>query len=256
MTWDPQRYLNFAGPRLRPALDLLAQIRLDKANTIVDLGCGPGNITPYLRQRWPKAAITGVDASHEMLEAARQTDPAVTWVEANAATWKPAGRVDLIYANASLHWLGDHELLLPRLLGLLAPGGVLAIQMPRNFARPSHQLATRAAREAGVFEQLQHLFRPPPTHESAVYYDILAPHCQALDIWETDYLQPLTGVNPVAEWTGGSWLRPFAAALDGADRAKFVQTYQDLVARAYPPRSNGHTLLPYLRLFIVATPTT
>ncbi|MGB1017154.1 MAG: methyltransferase domain-containing protein, partial [Nannocystaceae bacterium] len=96
MTWDPQRYLNFAGPRLRPALDLLAQIRLDEANTIVDLGCGPGNITPYLRQRWPKAAITGVDASREMLETARQTDLAVTWVEANAATWKPAGPVDLI----------------------------------------------------------------------------------------------------------------------------------------------------------------
>ncbi len=253
MSWDPQRYLNFAGPRLRPALDLLARVDLEAPESVVDLGCGPGNVTTYLRQRWPQANILGLDNSPEMLATARASMPEIRWHNADASTWISDTPLSLIYSNAALHWVSDHAQLFPRLLTQLRPGGVLAVQMPRNFGRKTHTLVRQAAAKAGVTQQLQHLYRPPPTHTPETYYDILAPHCRRLDIWETDYLQVLRGENPVAEWTGGSWLRPFVAALAAEDRPGFVAAYRQLIAEAYPRRSDGSTLLPYLRLFIVAT---
>ncbi len=252
MTWDPQRYLNFVGPRLRPALDLLSRVDLEAPKSVVDLGCGPGNVTPYLCQRWPKAQVFGVDRSPEMLTSARASMPDQHWIEADAATWQPTTPADLIYSNAALHWLPDHDQLFPRLLSLLAPGGVLAVQMPRNFSRPTHQLVYEAAQQSGVYTYIKHLFRPPPTHPPEVYYEALADHCAALDIWETNYIQVLSGDNPVAEWTAGSWLRPFTNALDEPDRSRFVTCYRNLIRQAYPARNNGHTLLPYLRLFLIA----
>lgn len=253
MAWDPSQYLKFSGQRLRPALDLLARVPLGNPATIVDLGCGAGNVTRHLAERWPEARITGVDSSTEMLAEARAALPNIEWIEANLAYWRPGAKVDLIYSNAALHWLPDHDTRFPRLLDDLAPGGVLAAQMPRNFGAPSHTSVAAAAHAGPWRATLEPLLKPPPAHEPALYYDLLVAHCSFLDIWETEYLQVLEGEHAVAEWTRGTWLKPFLDALDGEWRAGFEREYVRLVDAAYPRRADGKTLFPFRRVFMVAT---
>ena len=253
MTWDPSQYLKFASPRLRPALDLLARIPLEAPATVVDLGCGAGNVSRHLAARWPQARITGVDSSPEMLAAARQALPQIHWVEADVGRWRPGAKMDLLYSNAALHWLPDHGAVFPQLLDDLVPGGVLAVQMPRNFGAPSHTSVAAAAREGPWRATLEPMLKPPPVHGPDFYYDLLLPGCAALDIWETEYLQVLEGEHAVAEWTRGTWLNPFLDALEGEMRAGFEQAYVRLVDAQYPRRADGTTLFPFRRLFIVAT---
>jgi trans-aconitate 2-methyltransferase len=251
--WDPAKYLEFAGHRLRPALDLLARVPLTAPAVVYDLGCGAGNVTRLLVERWPAAAVTGVDASAAMLAAARATAPAVAWEQADLAAWRAPRPADLVFSNAALHWLDDHPGLFPRLMADLAPGGVLAVQMPRNHGAPSHTEMIAAA-EAGSWRgRLSPALRTRPVAEPAVYHGILEPHVSRLDIWETEYLHMLDGDNPVVEWTRGSALRPLLDALDEPERSAFLAEYAARVARAYPRRADGRTLLPFRRLFIVAT---
>jgi trans-aconitate 2-methyltransferase len=253
MAWDPAQYLKFADHRLRPAIDLLNRVALEAPGEIYDLGAGAGNVTRLIRERWAGARVTGVDDSPAMLARAAATAPAITWQQADLGAWTPPRPADLIYSNAALHWLTGHERLFPALLGGLAPGGVLAVQMPRNFGAPSHTLISEAARSGPWRATLEPLLRPAPVAEPAVYYDVLAPKTAALDIWETEYLQVLEGRDPVKEWTKGTWLRPLLDALAEPDRGRFEARYAELVARAYPPRADGRTLFPFRRLFIVAT---
>lgn len=250
--WDPAQYLRWGDHRFRPALDLIQRVPLDRPARIVDLGCGTGNVTAALRRRWPDAAVTGVDGSPEMLARARASDPAVDWQQADIARWVPPVPVDLLFSNAALHWLDDHETLFPRLVSQVAKGGVLAVQMPRNFAEPSHTSIEETVREGPWRERLQKLLRPEPCKPPEFYWDLLAPRVASLDVWETVYLQALTGDNPVADFVKGSWLRPFLDALPDGEREQFEAAYRARVARAYPARADGVTLFPFRRLFIVA----
>jgi trans-aconitate 2-methyltransferase len=252
MSWDPQQYSRFAGQRLRPALDLIARIPLEHPQTVVDLGCGTGNVTRILRSRWPDARITGVDGSPQMLAEARQVEADIAWEQSDLAAWNAATKHDLVFSNAALHWLDDHPALFARLAGNIAAGGVLAVQMPRNFAAPSHTLMHELAASPPWREALAKLLRPLPVLAPQVYYSLLAPHVRSLDIWETEYLQILEGENPVAEWTKGTWLAPLLAALAPGARAAFEIEYRQRIAQAYPRQPDGKTLFPFRRLFIVA----
>jgi trans-aconitate 2-methyltransferase len=251
--WDPAQYLKFAGHRLRPALDLLNRIDLSAPSAVYDLGAGTGNVTRLLRARWPDAAITGVDDSAEMLAKAAAESPDVTWEQADLSTWRPSRPADLIFSNAALHWLPDHAKLFPALLAGLAPGGVLAVQIPRNFSAPSHTSISEAARSGPWRAKLEPLLRPAPVAEPDVYYGLLASMAASLDMWETEYVQILEGDDPVKEWVKGTWLRPLLDALSGHERDDFENAYAALVARAYPKRADGRTLFPFRRLFILAT---
>jgi trans-aconitate 2-methyltransferase len=252
VAWDPAQYLKFADHRLRPAIDLLDRIALERPDEVYDLGAGAGNVTRLIQERWPEARVTGVDDSPAMLARAAATAPAIAWQQADLAAWRPPRPADLIYPNPALHGLTGHERLFPGLLGALAPAGVLAIQMPRNFGAPSHTLISEAARGGPWRATLEPLLRPAPVADPDFYYDALAPHAAALDIWETEYLQILEGADPVKEWTKGTWLRPLLDALEEPARSRFEARYTELVARAYPPRGDGRTLFPFRRLFIVA----
>jgi trans-aconitate 2-methyltransferase len=253
MSWDPAQYLAFADQRLRPAVDLLHRVPLASPATVVDLGCGAGNVTKLLRERWPSARIIGVDGSAAMLERARASDPSIDWLRADLAEWRPDGPVDLLFSNAALHWLDHHATLFPALVACLAPGGVLAAQMPRNFTEASHTALYATVRAGPWRERLEPLIRPAPTHAPEYYADALAPHVAALDVWETTYLQVLTGENPVAEFVKGSALGPFLAALAGPERAELEAAYRARIRAAYPERSDGTTLFPFRRVFVVAT---
>lgn len=256
-TWDPEQYLTFGGHRLRPALELLLRIPLAEPARVVDLGCGAGNVTTHLRARWPRAEILGIDNSPQMLEEAaasfiRVAEPGVTWLEADLTTWKPDSPPDVLYANASLHWVEDQRGLFSRLMGWLAPGGVLAVQMPRNFGQPSHTLMNDAAASGPWAERLARVEQRVPVEDPEFYHDLLAPLSTQVDVWETRYLQVLTGENPVAEFTKGSWLKPKLDALEEPWKSEFEAEYRRLVLAAYPPRKDGATLFPFTRLFMIA----
>jgi trans-aconitate 2-methyltransferase len=252
MAWDPDQYLRYAGARLRPAADLLARVPLEQPAEVFDLGCGAGNATRLLAARWPSAQVTGVDDSQPMLSKAREAWPEARWIQADMGRWAAPTPADLIYSNAALHWLPDHGQLLPRLMRMLRAQGVLALQMPRNFAAPSHTAVAETVRHGPWKARLQHLLVPAPVSEPEVYFDMLQPHAAELDIWETEYLHVLEGPDPVKEWTKGTWLKRFLDALDVAEAARFEADYADRVRCAYPVRADGRTLFPFRRLFIVA----
>lgn len=246
-------YARFADQRLRPALDLIGRIPDVAANTIVDLGCGPGSVTRLLAQRWPRSCVTGIDASAEMLAAARREGGGVRWLQADLADWAPEGRPDLIFSNAALHWLDDHEALFPRLLAMLPAGGILAVQMPNNFAEPSHRAIFALAAEVRWREKLAPLLRASPVAPAEAYLEMLLPRTAHLDLWETTYWHVLDGEDPVPAWTSGSALRPFLGVLDEDERRDFLAAYAQAMRAAYPRGVDGRTPFPFRRLFIVAT---
>jgi trans-aconitate 2-methyltransferase len=251
-TWDPNQYLKFADHRLRPALDLLSRVRADEPGAVFDLGCGAGNVSKLLAERWPKARVTGVDSSMAMLEKARAAAPRIAFIQAELAAWRAPEPAGVVYSNAALHWLDGHEALFPRLMEQLAPGGTLAIQMPRNHRAPSHTSMIEAA-EAGPWKaKLAGVTSIRAVHDADAYYRMLAPLAARLDIWECEYLQVLEGPNPVVEWTKGTALRPYLDALDDAGRKGFLAAYAERIAAAYPPQPDGKTLFPFRRIFIVA----
>ena len=258
MAWNPAQYLQFEGERLRPALDLLARIPLEYPRTIVDLGCGAGNVTRMLGERWPEARIIGVDSSPEMLAKARGALPVdrYTFVESDLAAWQPEAPVDLVYSNAALHWLPAHAALFARISEMVASGGALAVQMPDNFRAPSHTSIADLARSPRWRAKLAPVVREPPVATPAEYFDWLSPVTSRLDIWQTEYLQVLgardDGEHAVAAWTKGTWLVPIMAALDAQEQAEFLGDYARHLALAYPARADGRTLFPFKRLFIVA----
>lgn len=248
--WDPERYLEFGDHRLRPALELLARIPSIEARTVWDLGCGTGAVTPYLKQRYPTGRVFGLDSSPEMLERAASI-PGVVWVHGDIADWRPAEPADVVYCNAALQWVPDHDALFPRLMEEIAPGGILAVQMPANWDEPSHRLLVSTARSrrwAGRFEDLP---GPHPIAPPGRYYDLVAPLAVSLDLWETVYTQVLEGDNPVASWTRGTTARLFLERA-GDEAEAFFSDYSAAVERAYPRRSDGRTLFRFRRLFLVA----
>lgn len=250
--WKPAQYQKFSEARLRPALDLLARIPDREYGTIHDLGCGPGTVTRILAERWPDARIIGVDQSPEMLIEATKTGADIAWVEADIEYWSPAAAPDLIYSNAALHWLNNHNRLFPRLIQLLAPGGCLAVQMPLSWNLPSHRLMRETLADGGAGGTLSKTMARRPVEDAGTYYDLLSGHAARIDIWESEYLHVLEGDNPVLEWVKGTGLRPVLDGLAGAERERFLSEYSRRLRAAYPARADGRILYPFRRLFIVA----
>lgn len=252
MQWDPTQYLRYGDERLRPALDLMARVPLQAPGQVVDLGCGPGNVTRILKQRWAEAVVTGVDSSPEMLAKARETVPECRFVQGSFGDWVPQSPPELIYSNAALHWLGGHETLFPRLISLLPKGGVLAVQMPGMHAAPLRALQHEIAASGPWAAALAEVGSAPPILETGAYWDLLRPRCSALDMWETTYMHALQGENAAVQWATGTSLKPFLDRLTPELRAKYLEAYSAAVAPVYPRRADGTTLLPFRRVFMVA----
>ena len=250
--WNPVQYLRYGNERLRPALDLMARIQVDSPETVYDLGCGTGTITAILKERWPDAHVTGVDSSASMLERTPDMETGVTWQHADLNDWHPERPADVVYSNAALHWLDNHEQLFPRLMDTVKPGGVLAVQMPENFGAPSHTSIADTVREGAWRERLAPFQREHPVAEPSFYYDLISRLSSSIDMWETTYMHILEGEDPVVEWTKGTMLRPLLDNLSEAEGAKFLESYTAKVAKAYPHSADGKTVLPFKRLFIVA----
>lgn len=257
--WDPTQYLKFADHRLRPALELLDRIPLQSPQVIYDIGCGTGQITRLIAAQWPAAKVYGLDNSPEMLAKAGAEPSAIQWIEADIHSWTPADAPDLIYSNATLQWVDGHRELFPRLASFLKAGGALAVQMPLSWGAPSHRLMRETLANGGAdgsalgTEELRQGVARKWVEDADVYYDLLEEFSSSLDIWETEYLQILTGDDPVLEWVKGTGLRPILNGLDDAEREQFLSEYRQRLHTAYPLRANGQTLYPFRRLFMVAT---
>ncbi|SNB74150.1 trans-aconitate 2-methyltransferase [Arboricoccus pini] len=252
--WNPELYARFERERTRPAQDLLAAVPLDDAAFVVDLGCGPGNSTELLQNRYPTATILGVDSSPAMLEKAARRLPGASFERADMLTWETSRPVSLIFANASLQWVPGHEALLPRLLSMLAPGGVLAFQVPDNRDEPTHRLMRETADEprfaARIGEEAHarlQILRPDD------YYDLMAPRAEAVDVWRTIYHHQMADASAIVDWVSATGLRPYLEPLDDDGRAAFRQAYQQRIDKAYPSRTDGRRLMPFPRLFAVAS---
>jgi trans-aconitate 2-methyltransferase len=255
MSWSAKQYVAFEDERTRPARDLLAAIPPVDARLAIDIGCGPGNSTQLLVERFANATVRGLDSSADMIEAARQRLPQVRFDTADIDTWNEPGPFDVIFANAVLQWLPDHATLLPALASRLTQGGSLAIQMPDNLNEPSHRLMREVAADGPWVSKLADAAGQRTEMASASdYYSMLRPHCARVDVWRTTYHHPLAGgASGVVEWFKGSGLRPFLAPLDEVEKAQYLKQYQTAIERAYPTLADGSVLLPFPRLFIVAT---
>jgi trans-aconitate 2-methyltransferase len=221
----------------------------------MDIGCGPANSTEVLAQRYPEARVSGLDSDADMIEAARRRMPQGDFTLGSLDDWAPDTAYDVILSNAVLHWIPEHAALLPRLAGYLAPGGTLAIQMPNNLLQASHlAMCEIAGRPEWAHKLSPDMARRTPIHEPAWYFEVLQPHCTAIDIWQTTYCHHLRGgIDEIVEWFKGSALRPFLAVLDDGEKAQFMGEYRAAIARAYPTLKDGSTLLPFPRMFIAAT---
>ncbi len=218
---------------------------------MVDLGCGPGQLTATLADRWPDADVLGIDSSTEMVQAAQtHAKPGLTFAVEDLRDFAPEQPVDVLISNAALQWLDDHRELLPRLVNMLAPGGWLAIQVPGNQQQPSHTLLHQFAGDPRFSMEIggiDHRVIPPA---SSYLADLAALGC-ATDAWETTYLHVLTGENPVFDWIAGTGARPYLQALPDDQRQVFIAEYKQLLREAYPPQPFG-TVLPFRRIFAVA----
>lgn len=253
-SWDPAQYERYKTYRDRPALDLMVQIPADlDPREIWDLGCGTGEHAALLKRRHPSAVVHGLDSSPDMLARARERPEDIDWVEQGVQDWAPATPPDLIFSNAALHWLPNHDQLFPRLLDSLAPGGVLACQMPVSFTASWHALMRETAADGPWAETLASVDGVKPLADPEAYYAWLAPLDVSVDIWTTTYLHALTGDDPVVDWMLGTGLRPYLEALSSdADRTAFLDAYRARLAPAFPRRADGTTLLPFPRLFLLA----
>jgi trans-aconitate 2-methyltransferase len=253
LAWSAKQYLKFEDERTRPARDLLARVPLDTAACVVDLGCGPGNSTELLVERFGIDAVQGLDSDDDMLARARARLPQTQFVKADIASWRPDRPVDLLYANAVFQWLPNHLDILAALMEQLSPGGVLAVQMPDNLGEPSHL----AMDETGADGPWSHGFaggriRRARLPAPAAYLQRLQGLSHSVDVWHTVYYHPMADAQAIVDWVEGTGLRPYLAAVAPEDRDAFRAAYLARIDRAYPPMADGRRVLAFPRLFVVA----
>jgi trans-aconitate 2-methyltransferase len=263
-SWNAEQYLRFAAERTQPARDLAARIAVAAPTRVIDLGCGAGNSTAVLAERWPDAEISGLDSSPEMIAAAKRDYPDRNWAVGDIASW-PNGdgrfdvtggdrRFDIVFSNAAMQWVPDHAALYPRIFRRVAPGGALAVQVPCNIGAAAHETMRAIAASPGWAAR----FPPGGVREwhvgdAAFYYDLLAGAAARIDLWETEYLHVMPSVDAIVEWYKGTGLRPFLEALTSdAERDAFTADYAEKLRPHYPERADGRVLFPFQRLFLVA----
>jgi trans-aconitate 2-methyltransferase len=251
--WDSQLYLRYERERTQPSIDLVSKIALESPTAIIDLGCGPGNSARILRERWPSARITGLDSSAAMIERARQSSDAIEWKVGDIQTWSEPDRFDLVFANASLHWLGNHATLTKQLLHAVKPSGILAFQMPALYNQPAAQ-AVHDLSESPEWKSYRLSERYTlRTHTSAEYYDWLAPLSKELHIWETVYFHEMANHDAIVDFSSSTGLKPYLEGLPSTElRNRFTASLLDTYRAMFPTQANGKVLFPFRRLFVIA----
>jgi trans-aconitate 2-methyltransferase len=258
--WNPDQYLKFANQRTQPSIDLVARVNVENPRSIIDIGCGPGNSTRVLQRRWPGAKALGLDNSADMIKKAKEDYRDIEWITADASTFRFNAKYDIVFANAAIQWMPNHELLLPRLFEIVNRDGALAVQVPANEKSPLHQavLATSSSLKwSGLTSGAENLIT---YHPIEYYYDILLDISEKFDIWETIYYHALNSHVELVEWYKGTGMRPFlerlpdkASGSQGRDlRKEFENEVLAECVKTYPIQKDGKVLYPFKRIFFVA----
>jgi trans-aconitate 2-methyltransferase len=268
--WDPAVYRRFGAERSRPFADLVTRVGAERPRAVVDLGCGPGDLTATLADRGPDARVTGIDSSPEMIAKAVAGAPAadsrvgdvragqparaVDFRVGDVRDWRPEPDVDVLVTNAVLQWVPGHAELLTRWAAELPPGAWLAMQVPGNFDAPSHRALRELSRSPEYADRLDGVVRDDPVDDAAGYAALLTGAGATVDAWETTYvhLLPAGGAeHPVLRWMEGTALRPIRAVLDDAAWVAFRSELGARLTTAYPAR-HGVVAFPFRRIFVVA----
>jgi trans-aconitate 2-methyltransferase len=251
--WNPSQYLRFEAERTRPSVDLAARIDVAEPRAIVDIGCGPGNSTRVLRQRWPRSSILGLDSSPAMIERARTEQPGEEWRVSDAAAFDSREAYDVVFSNAALQWIPDHASLVPRLLGAVRTDGALAVQVPQFASMPIHVAIESVARSAKWDAYTAACAGNFTYHDAEFYYDLLCPAAARIDLWETYYFHVLPSSRAIVDFIRSTGMKPYLDALpDDLSKREFEDEVLAEVERAYPPRADGKALFPFDRLFFIA----
>ncbi|MER6946425.1 trans-aconitate 2-methyltransferase [Nonomuraea sp. NPDC000554] len=249
--WDPATYSRYADERSRPFFDLVSRVRADDPDYVVDAGCGTGELTVTLANRWPKATVDGFDSSPAMIGKARELDVSPRFTVADVTTWRPDRPVDVLVSNAVLQWVPSHRDVIGHWVEALAPGGWLAFQVPGNFDAPSHLAIRQLCASKEWSDRLGDFDRGRPVGDPVEYLDLLSGYRCQVDAWETTYVHVLQGDDPVLTWISGTALRPIFDRLARDEQKRFTAQLADLLAAAYPARAYG-TPFPFRRVFVVA----
>lgn len=251
--WNTEQYLSFEKQRTQPAVDLAGRIARYKPHSVIDIGCGPGNSTAVLRNVFPQAVILGVDSSKNMIEAATQAHPDITFARCDVTVeLSQLGRFDVIFSNACLQWIPSHTTFLPKLLAQLNAGGVLAVQLPMNAQEPLFAIIESVVRRpewgfAPIAQETNETLSPE------AYFELLASHAADFDIWETVYYHPMPTVQSMIDWVRGTRLRPYLSQLDVAAAVELENEILTRAATVYHRQNNGAFILKFRRLFFTAT---
>ena len=252
--WNARQYLKFQKERTQPALDLAARLEYDSPAKALDIGCGPGNSTAVVKARFPGARVIGVDSSQNMVETAQKDHPELEFIQWDITTDLDAlpHDFDVVFSNACLQWVPDHPSLLPRLMGFLKPGGLLAVQIPMNYQEPIHRIIETTVSRSPWTEKIPYM-RLFYTLTQEEYFDVLSRTASDFTLWQTTYLHRMPSHQAIMDWYSSTGLRPYLnAAVDEAAREEFYQEIFRQVQEAYPVQENGEIIFRFPRFFFIA----
>ncbi len=251
--WDPDLYLTYKNERTQPSIDLVSRITLSSApRSIIDIGCGPGNSSQVLMQRWPQAQLFGIDSSPAMIERAKRDYPSHTWIVADASGYRSDTKFDIVFSNAALQWIPNHIRLLDVLCNLLSANGVLAVQIPQFREMPLSKAIEKAAENEQWQKKMDGCSSALTYHDYRFYYDHLADRFRSFEIWETYYLHPLASHTAILAWIKSTGLKPYLDCLqDNAETEQFEDEVLQEIKKVYPLQKNGMVILPFKRLFFI-----
>jgi trans-aconitate 2-methyltransferase len=248
--WNPDLYLKYANERTQPSIDLISKINPNiQPKSILDVGCGPGNSSQALLQRWPAAKLTGIDNSANMIEKARTSYPHNTWIVADAAKYTPNAGYDIVFSSATIQWIPDHADLFKKLFNLINDGGLLAIQVPRFDEMPLSKAIQKVASREKWQESTRGCLELFTYHDAKYYYDLISPEYKSVEFWQTDYIHILESQSAILEWIRSTGLKPYLDCLTNEDKPLFENAVLAEIKRDYPLQKNGRALFPFKRLF-------
>ena len=250
--WDPDSYLKFEDERTQPSHDLVSRIDLVRPASIIDIGCGPGNSTMVLRQRWPLSRIIGLDLSPEMIAKAKETYPRENWLMADAAGWECDERFDVVFSNATLQWIPNHEFLIRKLWNLMNISGALAVQVPANTDSPLYQAVSTVSRRNEWKEALSGCGELFTYHDPEFYYDLLSADAKRVYVWRTTYYHLMADHQGLIDWYASTGMRPYLERLADSQRHSFREQVLEKIRGRFPRRQDGKILFPFRRLFFIA----
>jgi trans-aconitate 2-methyltransferase len=251
--WNPELYLRYENERTLPSRDLISRIAVTNPSDIIDMGCGPGNSTRVLRERWPGARILGLDNSPDMIRKAKEAYPRGQWILADAAVWKPDRKCDIVFSNATLQWIPGQEIVIRTFFDALNSSGALAVQVPADDGSPLRRAVLRVAGTGDWKDRMEGCDRRIAYHDETYYYDQLSPLARRIEIWNTTYFHRMAGHPDLVDWYASTGMKPFLDRLSGGDsKREFQSRVLEECRDGYPPQGDGCVLFPFKRIFFIA----